>query len=1281
MPDTIEIKLRNADNKIDSLISGQSNKLSVQTKMEATVIEMEDINFHFDSAVLLPDYGTKGPEDNTAEQNRLTGLGVLFSCYKQAEEKDFAQRILVTGHTDKKGGDFYNLTLSQKRAENVFFMFMGERTRWTDSSNEKHQVEDIQQILKWISFNFRYDCDPGEKTNKMNVETSNALLSFQKRYNEDFVVLEKHKEKFSRLFTKIDEDGKIGKQTWGAFFDMYALELLIVMGITEDGLDEIRSKLEFVKKTHNHHAPVVGCGENFPESGATTEEANAIDRRVEIIFFDEGEEPELKCHPVKFNCIKSKCDLYPKDKLYTHSRVPATPLPLPSGIAVRVHLKFMYKTPDGKERPFPKGFPYKFRFKDNSVEEFNIAKDDGQVFHQVLRDKKSFIIEFEFKEIHYVASPKVASPKDELVKESEVQEKIKNKFNVFNLPLKLSLKNSVWTLSPSVSNFDDTEKEFNDLENLSVENIGSEAAPINMILDPKWKHYKFTYYDRFLKKRLSILPLVVEGLNKKTDSNPVSKSHWFMKAEECLCVHWIDQSSPVPDKNSLVRFRTQPNTFIESSGTADNFSRKYVTKNSTTTATNEIGLNSGSPVNIDFDIMNAERMKYYDMPSVWKSQTYFTQQSPESGSGENEKDLFETFAEKDTTASRPLLFSLDDIVLYTTDSAGKISTPFNWSGSPIAVFCNTFTDIDSSGVQDTSNLTKFGLYKPITNTDYYSNKDIAAKRKDKLLQIIEYPDWIRLVAIKGNLFDAFNIRTPDNNTNVVGARAAVRWLDASSIISPGTDATSRPDITKRSSTFTIQPYYKQQHEFHGRIGRFDMVLLRCCDIENDTEIAVNLHYIRFHLAFNFLLSEAETKRNRVASTLSGTQAQNYINDKCNSIMNRWNGNDTINLNRSKLIPKDPKFGKLSIQTLWLIQAVPDSDQNLSHFNLKVFNDNAGRPFMTAKGTGELNETYTAADAHEAGHGNSLVDEYVERWSSASYRQPAFYSFSPGAPFDFDSRAMMNGNSQIRARYFWHSAEWLNKIYKSEFVIQRSIHKFNLPTHSEKTDKTFVSYPISKGEDLKSGERGRFDLYLYRLGEDEFSFDVLRTHPKNGKAVLPPFDSILIIIVKMKFDFHTDDHTTIKNGLANISTGIRNQFNQKFFASSVQLKLERCLLHFFPRFLVKNFSDDNEIKSDMSVSNKSEYDNKVSWIQSNYKLLFEVETKASGSSKWTESWFDKIIGNTNDLRILLDSNVATRFPRYFAHMVGIPDKKEEETSSYEPIAKKLILDAKIFKVFP
>ncbi|MEO8232685.1 MAG: hypothetical protein ABI638_10400, partial [Ignavibacteriota bacterium] len=248
-------------------------------------------------------------------------------------------------------------------------------------------------------------------------------------------------------------------------------------------------------------------------------------------------------------------------------------------------------------------------------------------------------------------------------------------------------------------------------------------------------------------------------------------------------------------------------------------------------------------------------------------------------------------------------------------------------------------------------------------------------------------------------------------------------------------------------------------------------------------------------------------------------------------------------------------------------------------------------------------------------------------------------------------------------------------------IERNSQKFNIPSHPNKTEKTFVSYPIKSAENQSSGDRGKYDLYLYPLGDDEFNTHILRAHPTKGMASNDSFDAILIIIVKMRFKFHTNNHNTIKSSLANIDAAIRNKFNQKFYAVSPQSNIKQCLLHFFPRYLVTNYSGDAELNGDMGISNKAQYDTAVEGIVKKYGFHFDVETVASGTSEWDENWIENLVGDTNDLKIKIDATIAARFSRFFANMVGIQNNKEEETNSYLPIAHKLIPDAQISKVFP
>jgi len=125
MPDELVIDARTTD-KISNLLTGRKHSITVNRNFQFNVIEMEDINFHFDSAVLLPDYGTEAPQPGTGDQNRVTGLAVIYACYKHSQSNEFQQKILVTGHTDKR--DLIFIILDCLSKELKMFSFCSQET-------------------------------------------------------------------------------------------------------------------------------------------------------------------------------------------------------------------------------------------------------------------------------------------------------------------------------------------------------------------------------------------------------------------------------------------------------------------------------------------------------------------------------------------------------------------------------------------------------------------------------------------------------------------------------------------------------------------------------------------------------------------------------------------------------------------------------------------------------------------------------------------------------------------------------------------------------------------------------------------------------------------------------------------------------------------------------------------------------------------------------------------------------------------------------------------------
>lgn len=287
----------------------------------AHILEVEDVHFHFDSAVMMPDFGPCDETVDPEDANHVSGLAAVRACYMHAENMP-SNVLLIAGHTDRSGSEAYNFNLSQLRADNVHHVLMGNRAEWVQIAQGKHKVEDIQQILIWIHGFFGWDTHPGAKDNVNGPKTQAAVRKFQEGYNAAFN-------------QSIGVDGVVGEQTWGAFFDMYMEGLKRMMETDDAGLATARGHLKFL----NDGQRTVGCGESHPITPDLVEnQRSRIDRRVHILFFDPPELPEMHCHPGPGACEPDKCQLYGKNRVFRFDPLPCNPVDV--GRRYRLKLEF-----------------------------------------------------------------------------------------------------------------------------------------------------------------------------------------------------------------------------------------------------------------------------------------------------------------------------------------------------------------------------------------------------------------------------------------------------------------------------------------------------------------------------------------------------------------------------------------------------------------------------------------------------------------------------------------------------------------------------------------------------------------------------------------------------------------------------------------------------------------------------------------------------------------------------------------------------------------------------
>lgn len=611
--------------------------------------------------------------------------------------------------------------------------------------------------------------------------------------------------------------------------------------------------------------------------------------------------------------------------------------------------------------------------------------------------------------------------------------------------------------------------------------------------------------------------------------------------------------------------------------------------------------------------------------------------------------------------------------------------------------------------------------------------DITRPAVLSLDHIVDYPHWTRAVVAAGNLYEAFDERTWQDTTvaydptRVVGARAAVCWLEGTGVLN------ARP--ARLDKTYcSLQPHFEQEYSDRyvrfdpnvpRGIGRFDIALLRCCDHDNGDERAITLNLFRYNFTFTGTPANGKTK-------------DQYASELTENLVRRWNGPDgAYNAGFAEVLPDvtvAPPRWKIGLR--WVAQSLPQS-----RASMRITVEDVARASMSTHpqnqpsyGTGKLGPAYYTVNAtvpqpgrfstaHESGHVFGLPDEYGESSTDCSYNQPGLRWNLPGDPYTNDVNAMMKTNQEVRAKHFWHAAEWARTVLNVAVKLSHGAYnEFKMPRHPRAPKQSYVWWPCKHQLVAQHGTRGAFDLFLYACGKDHTRVNVLPGYV--GRAGTD-VDGVMVVVVNLKCEFSfTDVNGAIPptyaecRRIANaLVAGVDSALNKKWYVTgtaaidvsngaggSVQANqaFTRCLLQFSPRVVVRTFTSDHAAYlTSVKKNTQNAYENQVDLVANACGKHFDVRVAVdlAAAAPAQRTWFQPpqvvqpVLPNqpppppqpqpvSRDLRLRVERGnnggpaLQRAFAKAFRAMVGVPEVGIVTPNDLRPMARLLIPDATV-----
>ncbi len=525
----------------------------------------------------------------------------------------------------------------------------------------------------------------------------------------------------------------------------------------------------------------------------------------------------------------------------------------------------------------------------------------------------------------------------------------------------------------------------------------------------------------------------------------------------------------------------------------------------------------------------AEKIKYYDLPREWSSINYWTRFEKYTVGDEYKKMMkkkgFKPFGSKQQTAGKPLIFSLDDIVL--TDTAGLQNVrDKDGTGAAVALSKHSRVTLLYPDAGDDFNIK---IHKPIAKEPYFS--DVKGGFEANLIH--DYWDDkdenlhrpCRVVVFCSEFYDIYNRRTESyptfrfNKGNILGARAARRddsHCSGKKSIN-GWDAGDKASAYAAKDAGNYRLHYLHDWGIHDNKLHSGLIIYWSCRYTVDAGQG----------------GKKIDKKNYIEKGMKN--AMDRIGLKKYQL-EKLTGTEDIVIKTFPLLEakQDYKVGSNEIKRggehICLVSLTDDTHTSgmgydMANFRSSAYQDEPARASANPafNNTQDYDgHTYNSlTGAHEMGHALGLDDEYI-RTASSGVGLAQYDQYYPGVPYSGDMLTLMNKNRGTRMHHFWLYANWINDASENGQVLHDLLKgtKFKLVLKGGPGDLSFelthddyrnVYKPVYEDDvDYGGGTHGY--LIVYKLGDGEFA-NTLKANQK--------FTGIMVVRTNICVKFTND----------------------------------------------------------------------------------------------------------------------------------------------------------------